>query len=53
MTRIEETTSKDGSISFRGFHGEYKIILTTGDGEIKTYRIHIKADEANQWEFRL
>jgi GH35 family endo-1,4-beta-xylanase len=52
MTRIEETTSKDGSISFRGFHGEYKIILTTGDGEINTYRIHIKADEANQWEFR-
>jgi GH35 family endo-1,4-beta-xylanase len=51
-TRMTEVTDSDGKISFRGFYGKYSITVTTEDGKIISYPIHLRNDEENQWAFR-
>ncbi|MHC5076091.1 MAG: endo-1,4-beta-xylanase [Planctomycetota bacterium] len=53
MTSTSGRTSADGSIDFRGFYGEYKIILNTNQGTVHTFNIHLDKTEENKWEFEL
>lgn len=53
MTKISGRTGEDGSMKFRGFHGNYKITLKIKEGTIHTFNIHLKEKESNRWEFQL
>jgi GH35 family endo-1,4-beta-xylanase len=53
MTKTSDMTDKDGAIEFRGFYGNYEIILTTEDGSVHTFNIHLDKNEANKWQFQL
>ena len=50
-TRLNTTLDSKGEASFRGFFGKYDIKLTTQDGRVRSYPVHIRKDEQNQWEF--
>jgi GH35 family endo-1,4-beta-xylanase len=50
-TSLTEKLDADGKISFRGFFGNYSITLTTPDGKVYAYTVHVQKDEANEWEF--
>jgi hypothetical protein len=50
-TSVTEKLNTDGKISFRGFFGNYTITLTTPDGKVRAYTVHVQKDEANVWEF--
>lgn len=50
-TNISEQTDSQGSISFRGFYGEYEISLTTPDGKTRFYKIHVNKNEENKWVY--
>ena len=53
MTKITAQTTKDGSIDFRGFYGDYKITLKTSSGSVRTFNIRLRKGEANKWQFQL
>jgi GH35 family endo-1,4-beta-xylanase len=54
MTRnLKLQTDAQGRVSFRGFHGEYSIIITMPDGTKHTARQHLKQNDANQWKIAL
>lgn len=50
-TNISSRTDNQGMISFRGFYGEYEITLTTPDGKVRVFPIHIRKDEENKRGF--
>ena len=52
-THLKDKLDAQGNASFRGFFGNYKITLTTNDGKVRMYPIHVQKDEANSWEFRV
>ncbi len=52
-TNLSITTDKEGMVKFRGFYGKYNIIFKTDSGKMKTFEIHLRADEENKWIFRL
>ena len=52
-TNISGTTDSQGSVNFRGFFGNYEIILSTGDGKVHSYPVHVRKDEENKWLFML
>lgn len=51
--RTEDSLETDnrGTVSFRGFFGNYRITLKTSNGRIHTYDIHVRKDEENKWVF--
>jgi hypothetical protein len=53
MTKTSGKTKEDGSFNFRGFFGNYKIVLKTKDGSVRTFKIHLSKSEQNRWEFKL
>jgi len=50
-TRLHESTNAGGTIAFRGFHGKYVVYAKDKNGNEKTWSIHVKKDEVNN--FRL
>jgi endo-1,4-beta-xylanase len=51
MTKnLKLETDKDGQAGFRGFYGEYDIVITKPDGSKQTVRKHLKEKEFNQWK---
>lgn len=50
-TNLEQRPDIDGKVTFRGYFGNYSIHLTTPEGKVHTYRIHVSNNEANEWEF--
>ena len=51
MTNLTGNIKSDGSFSFRGFYGKYKITLKLKDERIQTFFIHLYQNEKNQWNF--
>ncbi len=52
-TNISGKTDNQGTISFRGFFGEYEITLKTADGQTHVFPIHVDKNEENKWGFTL
>lgn len=43
---------KNGSASFKGFFGKYKVMLTQDNGKKQFFYIHLKNNEQNSWLFK-
>ena len=52
-TRIETEPDEDGAIRFRGYFGKYSVQVTTSDGMVYSYPLHVRKDEENQWSFTI
>jgi hypothetical protein len=50
-TRMSVPLDGAGSLSFRGFFGSYEIRLTTKNGDVPVYPVHVRKDEQNSWTF--
>jgi len=50
-TRLQ--TDNQGSIAFRGFFGEYDIIMITTDGKHKVFPVLVSTNEENKWIFKI
>jgi endo-1,4-beta-xylanase len=50
-TNITLKTDSQGNASFRGFYGNYEIVVETPDTKIHYYRIHASKNEQNSWQF--
>ena len=50
-TNASIQTDNMGTISFRGFFGEYEITLSTPDGKTRVYQVHVSKNEENKWSF--
>jgi endo-1,4-beta-xylanase len=44
-------TDDRGTISFKGFWGEYEITLDSPDGKAFVFPAHVRQDEENKWTF--
>jgi GH35 family endo-1,4-beta-xylanase len=54
MTKnVNLTTDKKGQVNFRGFYGQYQIIISKPDGSKKTFDIHLGEKGLNKWTFNL
>ncbi|HYW96210.1 MAG TPA: endo-1,4-beta-xylanase [Bacteroidales bacterium] len=54
MTKdLHETTDRKGNVSFRGFFGQYDVMITTKDGIQKHFSMHVSKDQDNTFVFRL
>ena len=54
MTKhVQLKTDTQGRINFRGFQGNYNVLVTLPDGSRKTLAIHVRSNEANTWDFTL
>jgi GH35 family endo-1,4-beta-xylanase len=53
MTPKLSHTLKDGNIDFRGFYGKYKITLTTKEGRVHIFTIHLSKNANNQYQFKI
>lgn len=40
-TRLTGTTDRNGQLTFRGFYGEYEVLLKTNQGESRGFKIHL------------
>jgi GH35 family endo-1,4-beta-xylanase len=50
-TNTSGQTDDQGTISFRGFWGEYEITLKSPDGKIHIFPVHVRKNEENKWVF--
>jgi GH35 family endo-1,4-beta-xylanase len=50
-TEFETESGSDGRVKFRGFFGQYNIIVTTPDGSVRSFPVHVRKEEANEWTF--
>jgi GH35 family endo-1,4-beta-xylanase len=50
-TNISAQTGNKGSVSFRGFYGEYEITLNTQDGKTRFFKAHVSKNQENYWTF--
>ena len=50
-TRLDTTTGSSGSVSFRGFWGDYLVKLHTPEGGLRYYELCVHRDEENKWVF--
>lgn len=50
-TQLSQKPDADGKLAFRGYFGNYSIKLTTSDGRVHTFPVHVRKDEANEWIF--
>jgi len=54
MTKsLELVADKNGRVNFRGFYGEYDIVVTKPDGSKQTIRKHLQEKATNQWKVEL
>jgi endo-1,4-beta-xylanase len=52
MTKnLNLVSGRDGKTAFRGFFGEYEIVLSKKDGSQKVFKMHLKENENNQWKY--
>lgn len=42
-----------GKVAFRGFYGNYEVVVTKPDGSRQTLSLHLKEKGQNQWTFTL
>jgi len=52
-TRLTGTTDNDGRLKFRGFYGEYEILLKTPQGEQRGFKIHLSKKIGQENRFTL
>jgi GH35 family endo-1,4-beta-xylanase len=52
-TNLSVKTDNQGKVAFRGFYGDYEISLNTTDGITKTFPVHVRKDEENNWVFTI
>ena len=52
-TQITETIANQSSYKFKGFYGEYEIILSKDGEELKRANIHIEEGSYNDFQFRI
>jgi endo-1,4-beta-xylanase len=52
-TRLAAKTDDRGEIAFRGFFGEYDLVLTLPDGRTRVFPVHVSRNEENAWVFKL
>jgi endo-1,4-beta-xylanase len=50
-TNATMQTDSQGNLSFRGFYGEYEIILNTSGGKMQVFPVHVSRNEENRWVF--
>lgn len=50
-TRLSTKTDDKGTVSFRGFYGEYEITLHLPDGQTQVFPVHVARNEENKWVF--
>lgn len=50
-TKISVSTDDNGEIKFRGFYGNYDIMLKTADGIIHYFKMHLSKNEENKRVF--
>jgi GH35 family endo-1,4-beta-xylanase len=50
---ISATTDAEGKVSFRGFHGTYRVSLKQPGKKHPAYRVHVARGEDNRWAFTL
>jgi hypothetical protein len=55
FSRISRTVKTDnqGTAAFRGFFGEYEIIVKSSDGKDLYFRIYPSKNEENKWIFTI
>ena len=53
MTPKSSQSLNDGSVKFRGFYGNYKISITTDQGDVHVFNVHLSKKEANRYDFKL
>ena len=54
MTKnIKVVTDKKGEAAFRGFFGKYEIVVKKADGSIKSFNVHLREKESNNWTFKI
>jgi hypothetical protein len=46
-------TDSQGTVSFRGFFGEYEISLATPDNKTSFFKVHVGKNEENRWIFTI
>jgi endo-1,4-beta-xylanase len=52
MTKnIQVKTDKNGQAAFRGFFGNYNIVVTKPDGSKQTIEVHLAEKGTNFWKF--
>lgn len=52
-TKTSLQTDNQGAVSFRGFYGEYEISLSSPDGLVRVFPIHVSKNEENKWIFTI
>jgi GH35 family endo-1,4-beta-xylanase len=52
-TNISVRTDNQGTVSFRGFFGEYEITLQAPNGGTRVFPIHVGKNEENKWIFTI
>jgi endo-1,4-beta-xylanase len=52
-TALKAKTDGEGRLAFRGFYGDYRVLLRTGDGRVRSWEVRARHDEQNRWVFTL
>lgn len=50
-TNLSTPLNRKGELEFRGFFGNYDIVLHTADGKVRTFTVHLSREEENRWVF--
>lgn len=54
MTKnLRVRTRENGEVAFRGFYGQYQIVVHAPDGSLQKFDFHLKEGESNAWVFQL
>ena len=52
-TKTSLQTDSQGTVSFRGFYGDYEISIISPDGLIRVLQVHVNKNEENKWIFTI
>jgi GH35 family endo-1,4-beta-xylanase len=52
-TSLSQELDSDGRISFRGYFGKYTLTVTTSNGMVYSYPVHVRKDEENRWVYKV
>jgi endo-1,4-beta-xylanase len=47
------STGRDGTVSFRGFHGKYHLVATLPDGSTRGFEIHLTDQGPTEWDLEI
>jgi hypothetical protein len=53
MTRFSDTLARDGTVAFRGFHGDYEITVRTPSGKVLKGTFSVQPDSENKLQLKL